>query len=152
HCSLNPDWRDPDQHHEAHMQFDFGPKVMDIGTFEFNYVRALMVAGTGAADIGECMMVGHRLKKGDTESWVREWAGLADRVRQSAVHALKAGHTVAARQAFFRASNYYRAAMFSTPFGDSRQGTYLTANRECTREAGKLSSPRVEPLEIPFGN
>lgn len=63
------------------MKFDLGPKVMDIGTFEFNYVRALMVAGTGAADIGECSMVGHRIKEGDTESWVREWAVRAPATR-----------------------------------------------------------------------
>lgn len=134
------------------MKFDLGPKVMDIGTFEFNYVRALMVAGTGAADIGECSMVGHRIKEGDTESWVREWAALADRVRQGASDALQAGQTVTARHAFFRASTYYRAAMFSTQFSDPRQYQYLTANRECCREAGKLSMPRVEVLEIPFGN
>lgn len=134
------------------MKFDLGPKVMDIGTFEFNYVRALMVAGTGAADIGECSMVGHRIKDGDTESWVREWAALADKVRQSAHDALKAGQTVTAKHAFFRASNYYRAAMFSTPFTDPRQSVYLTANRECCREGGKLSTPRVEFLEIPFGS
>jgi pimeloyl-ACP methyl ester carboxylesterase len=54
--------------------------------------------------------------------------------------------------AFFRASTYYRSAMFSAPFGDPRQDAYLTATRECCREGGKLSTPRIEVLEIPFGN
>jgi dienelactone hydrolase len=125
---------------------------MDIGTFDFNYVRTLMVAGTGAADLGECMLVGQRIRQGDTESWVREWVAMADKVRQIANEALNAGQTVTAKQAFFRASNYYRSAMFSVPFGDPRQNTYLTAARDCCREGGKLSTPHIEVLEIPFGN
>ena len=96
-------------------------------------------------------MVSHRIKEGDSESWVREWAGLADTVRRTAQNALKAGQTVTAKSAFFRASNYYRSAMFSTPFSDPRQNAYLTASRECCREGGKLSTPRVEALDIPFG-
>ncbi|MFO0682212.1 MAG: hypothetical protein U0234_09175 [Sandaracinus sp.] len=132
------------------MNFDFGPGVMDIGTFEFNYQRALMVAGTGAADLGECSLVGHRIKKGDTESWAREWSALGERVRREAVAAREAGQRATARTAFFRASTYFRTALFSVLYGDPRYDVLLTAARECSREGGELSDPRVEVLDVPF--
>jgi len=50
---------------------------------------------------------------------------MADRVRQSATDALKARQTVTAKHAFFRASNYYRSALFSVRFGDPRYNTYF---------------------------
>lgn len=134
------------------MRFSLGPRTMDIGTFEFNFLRTLMESAAGAADSGECALVGSRIKRGDSESWVREWRALAERVHGSAERALRVGQLVTARDAFFRASNYYRTALFSTRFTDSRYDVLLTQMRECCRAGGRLSTPPIEVLDIPFGS
>ena len=54
------------------MKLDF--HKMDIGSFPFNYVRTLSVAGTGGAEVNECLLAAERIKDNNEESWVREWA------------------------------------------------------------------------------
>ena len=133
------------------MKLDFSKKTMDIGTFAFNYVRTLMVAGTGGAEINECLLAAERIKDNDLESWTREWALLADHVAQIAAQARQAGQTITARQAYLRASNYYRAAMFSLPHTDERLDQYLTLSRDCFHAAARLFTPPVEVVNIPLG-
>jgi hypothetical protein len=130
----------------------FSQRTMDIGTFEFNFMRTLMVTCTGGAEINECFLTIDRIKDNDPESWVREWASMAERVHRSATAAVGLGQPITARQAYLRASNYYRSAMFSLPHTDARLDWYLTASRDCFHEAAKLFSPRIEAVEIPFGD
>lgn len=120
------------------MELHFGKKTMDIGTSAFSFVRTLMVAGTGGAEINECLLVVERIRQNDEESWIREWASIAENVYRIADRAARAGQTVTARQAYLRASNYYRAAMFSLPNTDARLNSYLTSSRECFHKAAKL--------------
>ena len=133
------------------MKLDFRRKTMDIGTFAFNFVRTLMVAGTGGAEINECLLVAERIRQNDDESWIREWAGVAESVYRIAEQATRSRQTVTARQAYLRASNYYRAAMFSLPHTDARLDSYLTSSRECFHKAAKLFSPQIEVVNIQFG-
>ncbi len=133
------------------MKLDFSNKTMDIGTFPFNFVRTLMVAGTGGAEISECLLAAGRIKDNDEESWIVEWAALADCVLQAGEQAMRSGQAVTARQAFLRASNYYRAAMFSLPHTDDRLDQYLTLSRDCFHKAAGLFSPPIEAVDIPFG-
>ncbi|MGP0089790.1 MAG: alpha/beta hydrolase family protein [Xanthobacteraceae bacterium] len=134
------------------MKLDFGRKTMDVGTSAFNFVRTLMVAGTGGAEINECLLVAERIRQSDDESWIREWAGIAENVYRIADRATRSGQTVTARQAYLRASNYYRAAMFSLPHTDVRLDRYLTSSRECFHKAARLFSPQIEVVNIPFGD
>lgn len=134
------------------MKLDFSQKTMDIGTFAFNYVRTLMVAGTGGAEINECLMTAEKIKDNNIASWVQEWAATAEKVAQSAERALQAGQSVTARQAYLRASNYYRTAMFSLPHTDERLFRYLSLSRDYFLEAAVLSTPQIEVVEIPFGS
>jgi pimeloyl-ACP methyl ester carboxylesterase len=133
------------------MKLDFGQHAMDIGTPVFNFVRTLMVAGTGGAEINECLLVAEKIKRGDDESWIREWANIAENVNRVADRALQERQNVTARQAYLRASNYYRAAMFSLPHTDGRLDRYLTSSRECFHNAAKLFSPQIEFVDISFG-
>ena len=132
------------------MKLDF--HKMDIGSFPFNYVRTLMVAGTGGAELNECLLAAERIKDNNEESWVREWAIIAEKVAQAAEQAMQSGQTITARQAYLRASNYYRAAMFSLPPTDDRLFKYLTLSRDYFQKAAKLFSPPIEVVEIPFGD
>jgi len=90
------------------MKLDFSEKAMDIGTSTFNFVRALSVAQTGAADINDCLLAAGRIQDNNAESWVREWDRLSQKAVQTAEKALVHGQTTTARQAYLRASNYYR--------------------------------------------
>ena len=134
------------------MKLDFGKKQMDIGTSAFNFVRTLMVAGTGGAEISECLMVADRVKLRNEASWIREWVTVAENARRIADQALRSDQVVTARQAFMRASNYFRAAMFSLPHTDPRLDSYLTSSRECFHNAAKLFTPQIEILDIRFGD
>lgn len=132
------------------MKLDF--HKMDIGSFPFNYLRTLMVAGTGGAELNECLLAAERIKDKNEESWVREWASMAEKVSQAAEQAMQSGQAITARQAYMRASNYYRTAMFSLPPTDDRLFKYLTLSRDSFHQAAKLFSPPIEAVDIPCGD
>ena len=134
------------------MKLDFGKRQMDIGTFPFNLMRTLALAGTGGAEISECLLTAGKVQDKDPESGVQEWAALAERVADLAVTADEAGDFVTARQAYLRASNYYRAAMFSLAPGDQRLDVYLTHSRELFHAAAPLFPEPIEIVAIPYGD
>lgn len=130
------------------MKLDFSK--MDIGTFQFNFVRALMVQPTGGATVGECFKAAALIKDNDEEGWAREWASLAEKATVEAEQASSMGDNVKARGAYLRASNYYRSAMFSLSSTDDRLDKYLRLSRETFHKSAKLSTPQVEAISIPF--
>jgi hypothetical protein len=103
------------------------------------------------ADIGECLSTAYRIKEGDFESWYTEWLKTAKRVHKYADDCLAANHKVSAREAYLRASNYCRAAEFLliSP-EDPRIQTTWGSSKECFSNAGKLFSPTIESIEIPY--
>ncbi|MFZ1040561.1 MAG: alpha/beta hydrolase [Anaerolineales bacterium] len=131
------------------MKLDFSK--MDIGRSQFNFVRTLMVAPTGGAEVSECLKAAANIKDKDEEGWIREWASIAEKVLQIAEEAMQSGQAITARGAYMRASNYYRAAMFSLPPTDDRLNKFMTLSRETFRKAAKLFSPPIEVVDIPFG-
>ena len=131
------------------MKLDFSD--MDIGTPQFNFVRTLMVAPTGGAEISECLQAAANIRDNNLEDWVRGWAILAENAFQAAGQARQAGRIADSRSAYLRASNYFRAAMFSLPPTDGRFFPFLTRSREAFHEAAKLFSPPIEAIDIPFG-
>ncbi len=131
------------------MKFDFG--AMDIGSFTFNFVRTLSVAATGGADLNECLAAASAIRDNDTASWIAAWAALARKVEAEAQAAFEAGQVVTARQAWLRASNYYRSAMFLMPRLDPDLDRTIARSRACFQRAAALMSPAIEGLEIPCG-
>jgi len=130
------------------MKIDFSN--MDIGGFPFNFVRTLMVAPTGGADVNECFKVAANIKDNDLESWVKEWATLAENVLQTAEEGLQSSDMEMARKGYLRASNYYRSAVSSLSPMDKRFDPYLRLSRESFHKAAKLCSPTIKVLDIPF--
>src|SRR5215471_3062983 len=120
--------------------------------FSFELLRAIGYAPYGGADIGECLATAGRIKEGDLESWHVEWRLTADRIRAIAEEALAKGHATSAREAFLRASNYYRTAEFFLHVdpGDPRILAMWRASCSCFESAACLLSPPVEAVEIPF--
>ncbi len=74
--------------------------------------RTLIAANAACADLGETMATASRITEGDYDSWYSEWAATARRAQERAATAATAGHRVSARQAFLRATEYWRQAIF----------------------------------------
>lgn len=125
--------------------------VFQDPTFSSQLLRTIGATYYKGADIGECLSTAYRIKEGDFESWYTEWLKTAQRVHKYADDCLAGNHKVSARQAYLRASNYYRAAEFLliSP-EDPRIQTTWGSSKECFSNAGKLFSPPIESIEIPY--
>lgn len=120
--------------------------------FSFEMLRAVSHAIYNGADIGECLSTAFRIKDGDFASWHAEWSRTADRIGRFGDESLATGHKTSAREAYLRASNYYRSAEFflhENP-GDPRILETWQKSRKCFSKAGRLFSPQFESVEIPY--
>lgn len=82
--------------------------IFNDPTFSLQLLRAIGETYYRGADIGECLSTAYRIKEGDFESWYTEWLKTAKRIHRYADECLEKGHTISARDAYLRASNYYR--------------------------------------------
>jgi pimeloyl-ACP methyl ester carboxylesterase len=125
--------------------------VFQDPTFSLQLLRAIGETYYKGADIGECLSTAYRIKEGDFDSWHVEWLRTAKRVHKYADESLSTGHKISAREAYLRASNYYRVAEFLLidPKDPRIQNTW-GRSKECFSKASKLFSPPFEPVEIPY--
>ena len=125
--------------------------VFQDPTFSLQLLRAISETYYKGADIGECLSTAYRIKEGDFESWYQEWLKTAKRVHKYADESLAAGHERSAREAYLRASNYYRVAesLLLDP-EDPRIKTTWESSKGCFGKAASLFSPSFEPVEIPY--
>ncbi|MDR3561771.1 MAG: alpha/beta hydrolase [Negativicutes bacterium] len=134
------------------MKLDFGKRNMDVATFPFRFMRILALAGTGGCEINECFLTLEKTQKNNEQSWIKEWAALAEKLEQAAERSMKIGQTLSARQEYLRASAYYQVAMFSLSPADERLFSYLAKSRLLFHKAASLFSPQIEVVDIPFGD
>ena len=87
--------------HRPFVKLHFDDQEMD---FVFEWLLGSTV--NGGCDVGEAFYTAGRIADGDPLSWQKQWAATAARVEAEARAALKAGHSVTAREAFFRSANY----------------------------------------------
>jgi hypothetical protein len=120
-------------------------------TFSLQLLRALSETYYRGADIGECLSTAYRITKGDFESWHTEWLKTAKRIQSYADECLAKGHTISARDAYLRASNYYRISEFMLidPQDPRIQITWGNS-KECFSKAAALFPFYVESIEIPY--
>jgi hypothetical protein len=122
--------------------------------FAFELKRTLALAYAGEADIGECLATASRIKEGDIESWYTEWKKTADHFREEGNRSLASGHTVTAREAYYRAATYYRTAEFFLHGNrsDPRIAGTWEKSREAFRDALALDEVPYEIVAIPYEN
>lgn len=121
--------------------------------FNSQLMRTLSYTVTGGADIGECMACADRIIDGDFYSWYTEWMKLADKSYQTAMKARAEHSFVTARDAFLRASNYYRTAgffLYKQP-AELKLIQCFDLHRDSFAKAIELFNPTPEPLNIPYG-
>jgi pimeloyl-ACP methyl ester carboxylesterase len=123
-------------------------------TFAFEFLRVLAEAIHGGSDINECFATAARITEGDFESWYREWNRTAERISKIAETCLAQGHAVSAREAFLRASNYYRCAEFFMHMEigktDVRAMSTYEKSVACFRKGMQLFPSGFEQVKIPY--
>ena len=138
-------------------QSSSGPTIAEMRTvftnkdFTFQLIRTAG-ASPSAADLGECLETACKVVDGDIESWYREWYALAEWVRAIGEGYESSGDSTSARDAFVRASNYYRNAGFflSEKPVDPRIRDTWTKSVRIFRKAAVMFSPQIEYLQIPY--
>lgn len=133
--------------HAAHLGVYFHDPEMD---FVFGSL-ILGAAGNQGCEVGEAYSTAGAIKDGDAVSWQAAWLATARLVEERGQRAQAAGHAVSARGQFLRASNYYRAALVSMLPSDPRFRPTAQKSRALFRQAGALMRPRLEYIEVPFG-
>jgi dienelactone hydrolase len=126
--------------------------LFDDPLYERFATRALAHALYGGADFGECFVTARQITPADPDSWHRAWTGTADRVFEIAQRCAASGHAVSAREAYLRASNYYRTSylpLFGAPV-DARLVAAFDREAEAFRQAAVRMTPPVEAVEVPF--
>jgi pimeloyl-ACP methyl ester carboxylesterase len=125
--------------------------VFDDPAFSSLLLRTIAETYYKGADIGECLSTAYRIKQGDFESWYEEWLKTAKRIHGYAIDCTAKNHTISARDAYLRASNYYRTAEFLlVEPEDPRIQDTIDLSKGCFREAISTFPNKVEPIEIPY--
>ncbi|MBS4168408.1 alpha/beta fold hydrolase [Parachlamydia sp. AcF125] len=117
-------------------------------------LRTISYTYCEGADIGECLSTAEHIKESEWDSWYENWLQTAQRIEQSAETSKAAGNLISARQAYLRASNYYRTAFFflhGQPV-DPRLVQAYQSHIETFAKAAELFSHPVEAVRIPFEN
>lgn len=119
--------------------------------FTFQFIRTLGYAYEKGADLGESISTAERIKDGDFDSWYLAWLVTSNRIEALANTAEKNGNLVTAREAFFRASNYYRTAGFYMVEPDKHPKSIASYKKSKDTFLKAISSlPYVEVVKIPY--
>lgn len=128
--------------------------LFDDQSFSFETLRAAGSAHYGGADLGEILVTARAIPEGDEGAWHRAWKATAERVEELGRKSLAGGHTVSAREALLRASNYYRTAEFyrrEDPWHDPEVSLLSARSRETFLTAMRLFDFGFEQVWIPYG-
>jgi len=87
---------------------------------------------------------------GDSEAWYSAWRKLAEQVEVVARQAGDKGHRITAREAYFRAAQYYQWTEAFLDPDDARAPVAFGKHLECFANFAELNSPKVEIFDIPF--
>lgn len=122
--------------------------------FNFETLRLLSFAPYEGGEIAEILVAIKEIKDNDPESWFAAWMKAGDKAEGIANEAELAGNRIAARRAYFRASNYQRAAQFmlNGPSGDSRILRVSEQSISNFRCAAQLMDGKVLFLEMHYEN
>jgi pimeloyl-ACP methyl ester carboxylesterase len=123
--------------------------------FKFETLRAAGFAADAGADIGEVIVTTAQIPEGDEDAWTTAWRATAERTAQRGEDSLQVGDTVSAREAFLRASSYYRSAEFyrrADPLNDPQVLELSRLSKAYLIKAGPLLDGPFAEVSIPYGN
>jgi pimeloyl-ACP methyl ester carboxylesterase len=120
--------------------------------FDEQAMRTLAHTQFGGADFGECIVTMQQVPPGDMAAWHREWLATADRVAAIGDACAAAGRRVSAREAYLRASNYYRTSylpLFGAPPAPELVQAFERESATFSAFAERADPP-LEAIEIPY--
>jgi dienelactone hydrolase len=106
-------------------------------------------------EIDEVNRVGRALadKVGDDAAWFEEWARMGEKIEARGRDALRAGHKLTAASCFMRATRYYQTGeRFIQPRSQRSMEIYGRSVQLFKDAAAMIRRPRIEPVEVPYGN
>ena len=103
-----------------------------------------------AAETGELLFAARQIDETDGESWINVWANLGELIFTHAQEALDARHPVSAREAFLRASNYFRTAEYGCSPRHPRFHELWSKSVAAFQAACPLFDPPIQILNVPF--
>lgn len=121
--------------------------------FKFETLRAAGFAADAGADIGEVIVTTAQIPEGDEDAWTAAWKATAERIATRGEDSLEAGDPVSAREAFLRASSYYRSAEFyrrQDPLNDPQVLELSRLSKDYMVKAGALLDGPFREVSIPF--
>ncbi|KUN17994.1 dipeptidyl aminopeptidase [Streptomyces corchorusii] len=121
--------------------------------FKFETLRAAGFAGDAGADIGEVIVTTAQIPEGDEDAWTAAWKATAERTAIRGEDSLEAGDPISAREAFLRASSYYRSAEFyrrRDPLNDPQVLELSRLSKDYMVKAGALLDGPFREVTIPF--
>ncbi|HEY0146733.1 MAG TPA: alpha/beta hydrolase family protein, partial [Methylovirgula sp.] len=122
-------------------------------SFSFETLRTAGFANYAGADLGEVLVTARAIPEGDETAWLMQWEATATRVARIGESSLAAGHRISAREALFRASNYYRSAEFfkrANPADDVDVARLSSRSTQTFIQAAKLLDTPFETVEIAY--
>lgn len=124
----------------------------DDAEMDGQFGRTIIAANSASADAGEAFATAARITPGDYGSWFDEWSATATRCQERGEAALAAGRRVSARQAFLRATEYWRQAIYFVrhDLDDPRLQAGWAAHRAAFRRALPLFDEEVVTVDLPF--
>jgi pimeloyl-ACP methyl ester carboxylesterase len=127
--------------------------LFDDETFSFETLRTAGFAAYGGADLGEVLATARHIREGDEASWHQAWKATAQRLAEIGDQARAAGHRVSAREAFLRASNYYRTAadfLLDEPATDPEMTSLSAGQHDTFAAAAALFDTPVRAVSVPY--
>ena len=127
-------------------------KLMTDELFEAQLLRAIGYAPYRGADAGECLAVAGQISGHDLDSWHGGWSAAAARLAGQAEASAASGDAVSARNAYFRAANYFRTAglfAMGTPLDPRLTEAHQQEVQNFRRGAALLAVP-PEIVQIPY--
>jgi pimeloyl-ACP methyl ester carboxylesterase len=115
----------------------------------------LNTAPWGGAEIGEVNRIGLRLKDrvGDDDAWFREWAREARIVEDRGRARIAEAFTASGAQYLKRACIYYHVGeRFLQPKSREGNDAYMRGVQAMRDAAKYIKRPRLEHVEVPYGN
>ena len=116
----------------------------------FVFLWHMAATANGGASPGELYYAAMQIEDRNVESWVKELTELGRRIETRARASLDGGHSVSAREAFLRAANYYRMALWTLDPLEPRYREIANEMRSCFHKAAALLDPPIKVIDIPY--
>jgi predicted alpha/beta-fold hydrolase len=120
--------------------------------YDGQLVRTLAAAPVHSSDLGETLAMARSIKRLEGSAWHSEWFALAESAKHSADSSLATGDTTSARNAYLRASEYFRQSYYfvRSNLDDSRLQESYREHVQTFAAAIALMDWRAETVRIPY--